>query len=88
MFDKRASKYIAEYKKVDYKRDNNMENINDTAKALMIDIRFSSPPLFNQESVNIDIFITSFRTINSAKRMIINFLNHFFDFAITGSSQD
>lgn len=36
-----------EYEKVDYEIDNNTKNINDIAKALIINVGFSSPSLLD-----------------------------------------
>lgn len=80
------SQYIAEHERVDYERDDDSENIDDTAEALMIDIGFSSPSLLDQENVNTDTFITPFRIIHSAKTMTIDLANRFFDYPITGSN--
>lgn len=82
-FDKQTSQYIAEYKKVDYERDNNTKSIDDTAEALMIDIRFSSFFLLNQDNVNTDTFITSFEIIYLIKTITTNLTYYFFEHAIT-----
>ena len=68
--------------------DNDIKNINDTIEALMIDVRFSSPSLLDQNNVNTDIFITSFKIIHSDKIITTDLANHFFDHAIIGSYQD
>lgn len=52
----------------------------------MIDVRFSSFFLLDQENLNTNTFITSFRTIHSAQTMSIHLANQFFDYAITKSS--
>lgn len=52
----------------------------------MIDVRFSLFSLLDQENLNTDTFITSFRTIHSAQIMTTNLANRFFDHATTKSS--
>lgn len=48
-FDKWASQYIIEYKKIDYKIDNDIEKIDKTVetKVLMIDIKFSNKKMLS-----------------------------------------
>ncbi len=84
-FVKRASQYIAEYKKVDDEIDDDIEDIDEAAEALMIDVGFSSPSILDQENVNINTFITSLRTIHQAETMTAYFGNRSFDHAIIGA---
>lgn len=86
MFDKRASQYIAEHERVDHKMGNNTKSINDVADALMIDIEFLLSSPLDQDNVNMDIFITFFETIHSAKIIITDLGNCFFDHITTGNN--
>lgn len=65
-----------------------MESIDDVAEALIIDVRFSSLFLLNQENLNIDTFITSFKTIHLAKIIITDLANCFFEHAISGNNSN
>ncbi len=62
-----------------------MEDIDEAAEALMIDVGFSSPSNLDQENINTNTFITSFGTIHQAETMTENFPNRPFDHAITGA---
>lgn len=52
----------------------------------MNDIRFSLPFPFDQIKLNIDIFITSFKTILLTKIITTNLPNCFFEHIITGNN--
>lgn len=54
----------------------------------MIYIKFLSLFMLDQENSNINIFTISFRTIHSAKIIIINLINYFSDYAMTKSNLD
>lgn len=64
-----------EYKRVDYKIDNNIESSdNDIVEALIIDIKFSSSSQLDQENININIFITFYKIIYQAKLITANIM--------------
>ena len=48
------------HERQDHEMDNNTESINDAIKALMIDVRFLSPSLLDQDNINMVIFIIFF----------------------------
>lgn len=63
-------------------RDNDSKSIDDTIEVLIIDIKFLLSFPLNQENLNIETFITSFRIIHLAKTMTTNLANRFFDYTI------
>lgn len=54
----------------------------------MIDIRFLSPFLLDQKTVNTDNLIISFKTIYLAKIITANFAYYNFNYAITKNNLD
>lgn len=87
-FNKWASEYIIKYEEVDHKLDDETKSTNNIAKALMIDIEFSSLFPLNQNNVNIETFITSFGTLYLAKTIITDLTNCFFEHVITKNNPD
>lgn len=71
-FDIQTSQYIAKCEEIYYKIDDDIEDLDKTAKTLIINIRFLLPSNLDQENININIFITFFETIYQAKKMTAN----------------
>lgn len=87
-FDKWVSQYIVECEEIDYKSDDDTDNIDDAAKALIINIEFLSPSPLDKKNLNTNTFIIFFEIIYSAKIIIIDLANCFFKHALTGNNQD
>lgn len=56
--------------------------MNDVAKVLMINVKFLSPPLLNQENLNINTFIIFFKIIHLTKIITTDLENYLFDHII------
>lgn len=82
----KASQYITNNEKVNYKRDDDSKGINNTTIALVINIRSLSSFPLNQENLNTNTFSKSFVIIYLTQIMSTNLANCSFNHAINRSN--